>query len=97
VPATLAEAGNGDALNSQFDREALPTLSPEADVLKLTTRQREVLSLLARGLSNKEIARTLDIAEATTKIHMAALLRALGVRNRTEAAFKAVKLAIRLD
>jgi len=53
-----------------------------------------VLSLLARGLSNKEIARALGIAEATTKIHLAALLRALGVRNRTEAAHKAGKLAI---
>jgi DNA-binding NarL/FixJ family response regulator len=70
----------------------LPALSTEADVLKLTKRQREVLTLLARGLSNKEIARTLEIAEATTKIHMAALLRALGVRNRTEAAYKAANL-----
>ena len=39
--------------------------------------------LLARGRSNKEIARALNIAEATTKIHMAALLRTLGVRNGT--------------
>ena len=51
-----------------------------------------MLSLLARGKSNKEIARALDIAEATTKIHMAALLRALGVRNRTEAAYRAGNL-----
>ena len=70
----------------------LPTLS--TDVLKLTKRQREVLSLLTRGKSNKEIARALDIAEATTKIHMAALVRVLGVRNRTEAAYKAAKLAV---
>ena len=84
--------GDGDALCGQFDREALPTLSTEADILKLTKRQREVLTLLARGLSNKEIARALEIAEATTKIHMAALLRGLGVRNRTEAAFKAANL-----
>ena len=92
MPATLAEAGNGDALSSQFDREALPKHSMEADALKLTKRQCGVLSLLARGLSNKEIARALDIAEATTKIHLGALLRALRVRNRTEAAFKAAKL-----
>ena len=53
-------------------------------------KQREELEqLLARGMSNKEIARALEIAEATTKIHMVALLRALGARNRTEAAFKA--------
>lgn len=53
---------------------------------KLTPRQRDVLNLVAEGLSNKEIARRLKIAEATTKIHVASLMRALGVRNRTEAA-----------
>ena len=51
-----------------------------------------MLSLLVRGNSNKEIARALAIAEATTKIHMAALVRALGVRNRAEAAYKAGNL-----
>ena len=56
---------------------------------KLTPRQREVLRLLTQGMSNKEIARALKIAEATTKIHMAALLRTLGARDRTEAAYKA--------
>jgi DNA-binding NarL/FixJ family response regulator len=97
VTASFAKIGGGDALSSQFDGEALPALSTEADVLKLTKRQREVLTLLARGLSNKEIARALDIAEATTKIHMAALLRGLGVRNRTEAAFKAANFISSTD
>jgi DNA-binding NarL/FixJ family response regulator len=92
VPGSLAEAGNGDTLGGRLSGEALPTLSTGADVLKLTKRQREVLLLLARGKSNKEIARVLEIAEATTKIHMAALLRALGVRNRTEAAYRAGNL-----
>lgn len=55
---------------------------------QLSKRQREVLALITKGLSNKEIARTLDIAEATTKIHVAAALRTLGARNRTQAAFK---------
>jgi len=64
----------------------------QQETLKLTPRQNEVLILLARGMSNKEIARKLDIAEGTSKIHTAALLRALGVRNRTEAAFMAAKL-----
>ena len=76
----------------RFNEEALASLSTEADLFKLTKRQREVLSLLAGGKSNKEIARALNIAEATTKIHMAALVRALGVRNRTEAAYKSGKL-----
>ena len=53
----------------------------------LTKRQSEVLALLTKGLSNKEIARMIGIAEATTKIHVAALLRNIGARNRTEAAF----------
>lgn len=92
VPSSLAAAGGDDALG-RLNGEVLPTLSPpEADVFKLTKRQREVLLLLAGGKSNKEIARALKIAEATTKIHMAALVRALGVRNRTEAAYKAGKL-----
>ena len=87
TPSSVAE--DRDTLSSRFSREAPPKLSTEADVLKLTKRQREVLSLLTRGSSNKEIARVLGIAEATTKIHIAALLRALGVRNRTETAYKA--------
>jgi len=56
---------------------------------KLSPRQRQILPLLAKGLSNKEIARALKIAEGTTKIHASALLRVLGVRNRTEAAVAA--------
>lgn len=95
VPWSLAQAG--DAPGSRPGGEAAPTLPFEADRLKLTARQREVLCLLAHGKSNKEIARALDIAEATTKIHLAALLRALGVRNRTEAAFKAGKLVNAAD
>lgn len=92
VPYSVAEASD-----ASFGGEALPIISGEADLLKLTARQREVLSLIAHGMSNKEIARALHIAEATTKIHTAALLRALGVRNRTEAAFKAAKLIDTMD
>ncbi len=60
--------------------------------LKITARQREILYLLAQGMSNKEISRILQIAEGTAKIHTTALLRALGARNRTEAATVAAKL-----
>lgn len=63
----------------------------------LTPRQRQVLRLLSLGMSNKEIARALRIAESTTKIHTAMLMRALGVRNRTEAAFRAGKLLTAMD
>lgn len=67
-------------------------VSQDSDVAKLTQRQREVLPLLAAGMSTKEIARHLRIAPGTAKIHTAALLRALHARNRTEAAFIAAKL-----
>lgn len=52
----------------------------------LTGRQREVLSLLAAGKSNKEIGRVLAIAEGTVKVHIAAAFRQLGVHNRVSAA-----------
>ena len=94
VPSSVVETDDGKSLGGNCSSEAPLTSSIDAHILKLTKRQREVLSLLARGLSNKEIARALAIAEATTKIHLAALLRALGVRNRTEAAYKAANLAI---
>jgi DNA-binding NarL/FixJ family response regulator len=57
----------------------------------LTTRQLDVLKLLAQGLPNKSIARTLDLSEATVKLHVSAILRALGTRNRTEAVLKATQ------
>lgn len=63
----------------------------------LTRRQKDVLALLADGLSNREIARALHIAEPTTKIHVSALIRALNVRNRTEAAVLAKTIARAAD
>jgi DNA-binding NarL/FixJ family response regulator len=66
-----------------------PYLKVQDPLAKLTPRQRDVLPLLARGMSNKELARALKIAEATTKIHAAALCRILGARNRAEAAVTA--------
>ncbi len=55
---------------------------------KLTARQKEVLNELLKGQASKEIARSLDIAEGTVKIHLAAIYRALGVRTRAEAIAK---------
>lgn len=60
----------------------------------LTSRQIEVLELMTRGLPNKSIARTLNVAEGTIKLHVAAILRSLGARNRTEAAIQASKLGL---
>jgi DNA-binding NarL/FixJ family response regulator len=69
-----------------------PVMNFDLEALRLSRRQHEILPMLAQGMSNKEIARELSIAEGTSKIHTAALLRALGARNRTEAAFMAAKL-----
>lgn len=58
----------------------------------LTPRQGMVLGLLERGLSNKQIARELDIGEITVKAHVSAILRKLGVENRVQAVLAAREL-----
>jgi len=58
---------------------------PEA-AAPLSPREEEVLREIARGASNKEIARTLDIAETTVKIHVQHILRKLGLSSRVQAA-----------
>ena len=58
----------------------------------LTERQVEVLQLLSQGKPNKLIGRALGISEGTVKIHLAAIFRALNVRNRTEAVVAAQSL-----
>lgn len=58
---------------------------------KLTAREREILGWLAKGASNKEIARSLDLAESTVKIHVQSILKKLGVASRVQAAIYAVE------
>lgn len=73
---------------------AMPASAPGqgAAMEGLTPRQRDVLAGIVRGLANKEIARELDIAEGTVKIHLAALFSHFDVRNRTELATRAQRL-----
>ncbi len=61
----------------------------------LTDRQVEVLSLVVAGLPNKLIARRLDIAESTVKIHVSAILRELKVASRTQALIAVAKAGVR--
>ena len=67
---------------------AAPTTAevPPEPLDSLSPREREILSLIARGASNKEIARELGIAETTVKIHVQHILRKLGLSSRVQAA-----------
>jgi DNA-binding NarL/FixJ family response regulator len=60
----------------------------------LTTRELEVLRGVARGLSNKQIGRELDLAEVTIKLHLRTIFRKVGARTRSEAAVIATKANI---
>jgi two-component system nitrate/nitrite response regulator NarL len=70
-------------------RKSEPAVASE--MKKLTPREGEMLAQLALGLSNKEIARKLDVAESTVKIHLQSILKKLGVNNRVQAAIYAVE------
>jgi DNA-binding NarL/FixJ family response regulator len=72
---------------------ALPPLpSPLGQACALTARETEILRLLAGGLSNREIAHALDLADGTVKNHVSNLLQKLGARDRTQAVLKGLEL-----
>jgi len=83
-PALLEQGGPSDS----------GPLASESAVSFLTPRQREVLALLGQGKSNKEIARVLQLAEGTVKLHVTAILKALNVNNRTRAVVAASQLGL---
>ena len=62
----------------------------------LSSRQREVMLLVAEGLSNKEIARRLEISDGTVKVHLHYIYGKLGIRNRTMLATLAANSEIRM-
>jgi two-component system nitrate/nitrite response regulator NarL len=84
-----AVTGDAVAVNGNGGRNGdvpVPGLQDESAIALLSAREREVLSLIARGDSNKVIARKLDIAETTVKIHVQHILRKLQLSSRVQAA-----------
>jgi DNA-binding NarL/FixJ family response regulator len=72
-------------LISEFARLGAPRAPSTAKLADLTERETEVLALVARGLSNAEIARRLFVAEQTVKTHLGRILTKLGLRDRAQA------------
>ncbi len=97
LPPRLAQIG-GTAVSPPPRNAAAPVLTQAtlrpATLPPLTPRQTDVLLLLARGLPNKDIARSLGVAPATVKTHVAQVMIALGAANRTDAAIRARELGL---
>jgi DNA-binding NarL/FixJ family response regulator len=72
-------------------REGCP---PEAPERRITHRERQVLRLLLRGLSNKEIAEEMGVSPGTINSHLDSIYRKLGCSNRLEAAFTALRCGL---
>lgn len=71
-----------------------PVVSADDPIHQLSPREREILALIAKGDSNKHIARALEIAETTVKIHVQHILRKLGLSNRVHAAVYATERSV---
>lgn len=88
--AVMSPAMTAKLISNVRNALRTPVLPPvEREVL--TPREREILAELARGASNKEIARVFDVAESTVKIHVQSILRKLGLAGRVQAAVYAVE------
>jgi two-component system response regulator DegU len=79
--------------NSQADSRS-ESRSARASDAGLTKREIDIMALLAEGLSNREISRSLFLSEKTVKAHLAAIFRKLSVTNRTQAAMAAVAMGL---
>jgi DNA-binding NarL/FixJ family response regulator len=74
-----------------FPHVTLDRLAERMPAVELTPRESEVLSCITKGLSNKEIAEDLGIAEKTVRIHVSSLLDKMGARDRTQATIYALQ------
>jgi DNA-binding NarL/FixJ family response regulator len=97
LAAALAAAARGLTVLAP-DLMPSPLLAPADDIVaateSLTPREVEVLSLLAEGLPNKNIASRLGISEHTVKFHVNAVMNKLGAQSRTEAVVRATRLGM---
>ncbi len=75
-----------------MDGRSLREMHP--NIQRLTRRQLGVLALIGQGLSNRDIAENLNISEGTVKVHVGAILKTLGVSNRTRAALLVTELGL---
>lgn len=95
VSTSVLESGSGTMEPAADAPQGLPTAEnvpvgteeTAARLAKLTDRELQILSCLARGASNKQIARELGITDTTVKVHLRMIFKKLGVSNRTQAAF----------
>lgn len=105
-PETLVEAAQRVIADPEMEKSWISlggvteALSGAGDWLgddlqvRLTPRQQIVLTLLSQGLSNKEIAEQMGLAEITVKIHLSAIFRVLGVNRRTQAVLAARRMGL---
>lgn len=91
LPRVVREVHNG---NSRLPADVERILASRSTDESLTSREVEVLELIAQGLSNKDIASALGIAQETAKVHVKNILRKLNVTDRTAAVTTALKRGI---
>ncbi len=100
LAAIQAVAAGGSYLGARMAAEMLSHVGNEENVAQeqsthsLTEREKEVLTLIARGLGNREIGEKLFVSEKTVKTHVANILQKLGVKSRTQAAMYAMRAGL---
>jgi DNA-binding NarL/FixJ family response regulator len=86
LAAVRSASAGGAPLDPRVAVALLPTRQPASVADQLSGREREVLALASQGLANKQIGRSLGIAERTVKVHLGNVFRRIGVSDRTSAA-----------